>query len=321
MAKERDISVDILKFAAALLIVNSHMGFLYVYGKWLATGGAIGDALFFFCSGYTLFLGRMRRFDNWYKRRIGRIYPAVFAWAIVTAFLFGRHAGMKDTILHGGGWFVTCIMVYYVIIYFIRKFFMNRLWTVFGVCALGCVVLYFLYFSTSEVIYSSTFRLFFFFLFMLLGSIIGRPVGERKFNLRLDLPMLVVSTVAFYGLQYAALRYVSHTWLQLLSIAVLMAVTYYAWRVCNSDVLRRAYQSKRLGFAIKFIGGLCLEMYIVQHALITDKMNFLFPLNILLMLVIVIAVAYLLRCCANVFSQVFAEGDMNWKEVFKLTTY
>lgn len=40
-----------------------------LYGDFndLATGGAIGDVLFFFCSGYTLFLGRMGRFDNWYK--------------------------------------------------------------------------------------------------------------------------------------------------------------------------------------------------------------------------------------------------------------
>ena len=53
-----------------------------LYGKYnaLATGGAIGDVLFFFCSGFTLFLGKMGRFDNWYKRRINRIYPTVFAW-------------------------------------------------------------------------------------------------------------------------------------------------------------------------------------------------------------------------------------------------
>ena len=44
----------------------------------LATGGAIGDVLFLFVSGYTLFLGNMDlKFDNWYKRRINRIYPTL----------------------------------------------------------------------------------------------------------------------------------------------------------------------------------------------------------------------------------------------------
>lgn len=55
--KQRDISIDILKFIAVLAITNSHMDLLYgKYGA-LATGGAIGDVLFFFASGFTLFLG------------------------------------------------------------------------------------------------------------------------------------------------------------------------------------------------------------------------------------------------------------------------
>lgn len=108
--KERNIGIDILKFFAALLITNSHMELLYGKYSAFATGGAIGDVLFFFCSGFTLFLGRMGRFDNWYKRRINRIYPTVFAWAILSAFFFNQHQSMDYTIIHGGGWFVTCII-------------------------------------------------------------------------------------------------------------------------------------------------------------------------------------------------------------------
>ena len=46
--KTRNHTIDILKFLAAILITNSHMDVLYP-GKFsvLATGGAIGDALFF----------------------------------------------------------------------------------------------------------------------------------------------------------------------------------------------------------------------------------------------------------------------------------
>lgn len=103
MNKTRDISIDILKCIAAIVITNSHMELLYGKYSVLATGGAIGDVLFFFCSGFTLFLGKMGRFDNWYKRRINRIYPTVFAWAIMGAFIFGYHYDMKHTIIHGGG--------------------------------------------------------------------------------------------------------------------------------------------------------------------------------------------------------------------------
>ena len=49
-----NISIDILKFIAAILITNSHMEILYVDPfKSIATGGSIGNGLFFFCSGFT----------------------------------------------------------------------------------------------------------------------------------------------------------------------------------------------------------------------------------------------------------------------------
>ena len=39
MAKQRDISIDILKFFAVLLITNSHMGLLYGKYSILSSGG------------------------------------------------------------------------------------------------------------------------------------------------------------------------------------------------------------------------------------------------------------------------------------------
>ena len=55
--KQRDLSIDILKFIAVIVITNSHMELLYGKYSVLATGGAIGDVLFFFASGFTLFMG------------------------------------------------------------------------------------------------------------------------------------------------------------------------------------------------------------------------------------------------------------------------
>ena len=83
MTKERDYSIDIIKFLAVFFIINSHADIAYPHYKILATGGAIGDELFLFGSGYTLFLGQMRDFGNYYKRRINRIYPSSFACLVV----------------------------------------------------------------------------------------------------------------------------------------------------------------------------------------------------------------------------------------------
>lgn len=127
LVRNRDISIDIMKCLAVILVMNSHMDLLYGKYSALATGGAIGDVLFFFASGYTILLGRGGNFSNWYKRRIKRIYPTVFAMAIISAFFMGGKENMQYVILHGGGWFVTCIMIYYVIFWFAKRFFINHL--------------------------------------------------------------------------------------------------------------------------------------------------------------------------------------------------
>ena len=118
---ERDYSIDILKFLAVFLIINSHMDALYVKYDMLATGGAIGDVLFLFASGYTLLLSKRNlRFDNWYKRRINRIYPSVFVCVVMGAMFVGKFS-MSLSALWGGE-FIVAIMVYYILIFGIKKY-------------------------------------------------------------------------------------------------------------------------------------------------------------------------------------------------------
>lgn len=99
--KKRDYSIDILKFFAVFLIINSHMDICYPRFSILATGGAIGDCLFLFASGYTLFWKQPTRFDNWYKRRINRIYPSVIMCALVGALV--TWSSIIPVLKFGGG--------------------------------------------------------------------------------------------------------------------------------------------------------------------------------------------------------------------------
>ena len=85
--RERDFSIDIIKCLAVFMIVNSHADIAFPQYKIFATGGAIGDALFLFCSGYTIFLGKMRDFGNYYKRRISRIYPSSVGCLVIMMLL------------------------------------------------------------------------------------------------------------------------------------------------------------------------------------------------------------------------------------------
>ena len=46
MLKERDTAIDFVKLIAIFLVINSHMSICYGDYSYLASGGAIGDALF-----------------------------------------------------------------------------------------------------------------------------------------------------------------------------------------------------------------------------------------------------------------------------------
>lgn len=316
---KRNIAIDVMKFLAALLITNSHMGIMYTKFSSLATGGSIGDALFFFCSGFTLFLGQERRFDNWYKRRISRIYPTVIAWAIVTSFFINESYSVNDCITKGGGWFIPCIMVYYIIIYFVRKLFKTKLWLAFVLASAFTLFYYYLSGNYHDIsIYGETgFRLVFFFLYMLLGAIVGQ--NYQNIKMRKPAIWLFVSLVLFNALLLIRGRFdiLIASFINIISLIVLFVICISLYACCNTKVVKKIYESK-FGLVIQFIGGLCLEIYIVQHAIITSRFNSIFPLNLIIVFIGIVLSAYVVKCLSRLFLQTFQKDDYNWKEILKL---
>lgn len=321
--RQRNPSIDILKFFAALLITNSHMGMLYPDSlARLSTGGAIGDVLFFFCSGFTLFLGRGGNFFNWYKRRINRIYPTVLMWAAIMAFMFDTRLGMDFIILHGGGWFVSCIMIYYVLLYFVRRYFVDRLKWVLGAACIVVLGWYLTEDSSTIFMYGETyFKWCHYFLFMLVGAICGLRMKEQSIARRStnrNLIILFASLALFYGLQLVGNKYVMVAHLQILTLLPLMAITLCMYRLCNASGLIRFYNRKWVRRIMYSVSALCLEIYVCQGFVFNTSWNHLFPLNILINFILVIALAYCIKVASNWFSQTFRDEDYDWKKMVKL---
>lgn len=334
--RERDISIDLLKFLAVLFITNSHFGALYPERlSMLATGGAIGDVLFFFCSGYTLFLGRSERFDNWYKRRINRIYPTVFAWAIIAAFCFGMNTDMRTVVLHGGGWFVSCIMIYYVLLYPIRNYATTRRrWLFVLTACLSVILLWYVGFYPDKLsisIYGETyFKWGFYFLFMLMGAMVGQFGSPVDQGWKKPFCMTIIYVSLFYGFMIFAARFDDIARFQVLTLLPLAGIVYHMWRFMRTPCMDRIYRNRIGGVLVKTIGGLCLEVYICQGVLLSGYSHVMpqsetlrsiqgfFPLNIVLMLCCILVLAYVLRCCARIFSQTFGSENYNWSKVFEV---
>ena len=320
---QRDYSIDILKCLAALIITWSH--FEKPLGDYsiLATGGAFGDALFFFCSGYTLFLGRkVNGFFNWYKNRIDRIYPTVFAWALIKSILFCNTSdNMLEVIMYGGGFFVSCIMIFYIFFFFIKKYASNHLYFVLLISTIATCTSFFLIDSTNvALLYKWQWSMF--LSVMLLGGIIGK---QRREELSQDIKpvgfkpvvALIISIIAYYSLMFIEQRY-ELPMMRMFTILPLMAFAYLLHKLCTGGFAYRMYINKYSHLFLMSIGSLCLEIYLVQPRILTDNFNDLFPFNLLLMYAFIFIAAYLLRCVARIWMQTFNDDRYEWNAVFKL---
>lgn len=318
MKQEKIIHIEILKFIAIFFILNGHMSEMYPSSLSLfATGGTIGDALFFFCSGYTLFLGRFDKFANWYARRIRRIYPSVIAWAILSYTLLGMEYNIADIFVRGTNrWFISCIMIYYMIFYIIRKYTLNIKCPIIVSVSLP-LCYYFTLNSDSFFMYrGGYFRYTYWFVFMLVGAYIGSgKLKYKKRNTMFDVLMLFICILFHYGFSFGAIKSTTISHFQIVSLIPLMGVVIYLYKISKRITY---YLHSNITKYICFISGLCLETYLVQYSFFTDRWNNLFPLNILIVIIIILIVAYITKCLGKMFAQIFNGDDINWKNMFTI---
>lgn len=72
---------------------------------------------------------------------------------------------------------------------------------------------------------------------------------------------------------------------QMVSLIPLLLAIYLFFMFCSCEKITKVFDKALCGNVVYFISALTLEIYLVQYALFTDRMNFMFPLNIPIMYV------------------------------------
>ena len=315
-SKPRDTAIDFMKFLALFLVLNSHMGVCYPRCQFLATGGAIGDALFFFISGFTLFIGSCgARFDEWYKRRIKRIYPSLLAVALIGALVFGRDDSFLDIIIAKRYWFIQCIFVLYPLLFLAKKLVFRH--------DLLLIVLTVVVMSAYPFIHAGKglfwgggyYRWSVMLLFMLLGAILGKERERvRQINIWFAFALTLLCVVAWYGAVYIF----GDSFMQVVSIIPMMGIAVFTYCIGRSKPFEYLMHSKHAGPVIISIGSLCLESYLIQKMIITSDWNSIFPWNIPLIMVLVLISSFIAKVISNLIGQIFDSSPLNWKGLFRL---
>lgn len=213
-------------------------------------------------------------------------------------------------------------MIYYAFLWFIRKYAINHLKFVFGIVALISLIVYIFWFPYKYEVsergmygISTLYRWIPYFGFMLLGAYIGLNRTKLEYNGIGDFIKLMICLVIFYGIQFASMLYRPIAPIQIVTLIPLMGVIVYMYKWCNNSFFHKIYHNKYGYPLIMFVSGLCLESYLIQFAFFTSSMNWLWPLNIVLVMILILICSYIVRCAARLFVQIFRTEDIDWKAI------
>jgi len=303
-------STSFLRFIAIILIVNSHLDRLYPLSQ-LATGGAIGNALFFMLSGYGIVLSEQhqtRTFFLWYRRRIARIYPSLILAVLFLFILPGaawRHWSAGDYVQYfiwpTPYWFISALMIFYVVFFILMK--QRR--PEFFLIGIGVLAIPYLFFYVTTVDLSrysiegpGYFKWVFYLQVMFLGGYMAsKRIRFIKTNLVRDGLALLGCIAGYYGILLLVSRGYGGQF-QAATHLLMFPILFLFLKVSSSEfVTNRLMTAKYAGATISLVATLTLEIYLVHPSVYNQPAlsNILFPFNIIVFWIPVIILSFTLN--------------------------
>ena len=308
-----------LRFLAISIIVNSHLYPFYPIPEF-ATGGMIGNSIFFMLSSYGLYASEQknpRGFTEWYARRIKRIYPSVWITVIliILPYRFIQNSlKLEDTLNYLGMffyppfWFLKALMIYYFFLFFVIKEKGN---TRIGIIVLLFLVLYLIYYATGLDLqqFSLTefpFRLLFYVFVVLFGVMLSKVDNRINYSGVMDFIGLFFCILIFYFHKFLMTkRFLME--LQIIQHIAILPMVFFMIKIARSKmVIEKIMTTRLIAPAITAIAGLSLEIYIVHVSIRPLFIDFdlVYPINILLFVSTSILVAALFKRLALKISDV-----------------
>lgn len=298
---------NFLRFVAILLIINSHLEAYYPW-RYLATGGAMGNALFFALSSFGLFLSERknpRPFTEWYTNRIKRIYPAIWIVLIILTLPYKLYMNAIDSnnvldylgyFFYPPFWFLQVLMIYYVFIFPILKRYSPRLIHCLQITL--CVLYAFVYLnyidlSSWSIEDNIILKCTFYFMIFLFGVFLADRQDKIRYAGLQDWFLLFLSVFLIYGHKFLMLKNTTFS-VQFIQQFLLFPFIYYFFKVSRSGFIQnhimRIPITSRM---IHYISDMTLELYLVHlYVLIFMlKLKLLFPINIILLLIVTFVIS------------------------------
>lgn len=187
------------------------------------------------------------------------------------------------------------------------------------ICSFAIVLVsYFFVLNLNEsVMYAAVpYMRIYYFLFMLLGAITAIHTTKKVSSIKAA-ALAITGLILYYACMWVYKIDPFFCKFQIVSLFPLLFAIYWIYQFCNTEAISRILE-KKPGRMIYFISSLTLEVYMVQYALFTDTLNWIFPLNIIFLYLAIILAAYILKCASHIFSQIFNKEPVVYKDIYQV---
>lgn len=306
----RFVYIDILKIIGICLVLNSHLDSIYPVAQ-LATGGALGNALFFICAGFC-FQSKGKKFTGWFLKKLVRLYVPVYIITLVTTWphpVTSVSQAVTTYIWPTGYWFIGAIVLFYLLLYVLEKYDFEKK---MGICFLFLLLLYAVYYifllDTSSYVIEANglqsidgcFKLIYYFGIMLLGKYMRQCKLDKIKGSKRHLIIATSSVLIFYlikilerkSLLFMHFQFAEHIFVILFAVSLLS--------YCINSTWLNTIQSKKTTWLIRKLSSVSLNVYLVQFAVIGFcSKQFSFPLSWFAIVVITFIGAFLLQMVSS----------------------
>ena len=295
--------IDLMKCLGVFLIINSHFDSIYPI-RAFATGGALGNSLFFAASG---FLIRNKKKDiKFFLRFAMRLYIPLW---IITLLCGINHdkSYLYQLVWPTNYWFIGAIVLFYVLYTILEKYnIFNHIFLFLTVIIVVYFSVYIFLLDTSEWIVetpgltdlNSGFKLIYYFAIMVFAGY----VKECSFDSRAVLVskiICILSVIIMYISKAIMWKYSFFMHFQFISQLCTFVFGISFLIICKSSKNLKCIKSK----LINYISNISLECYLTQFLIISLVYSIKFPFNFVLAVVGIIVSAAVLKKVVNTLIQ------------------
>lgn len=296
-------ALNLLKVLAICLVFNSHCSQLYP-NPVMATGGALGNSLFFILSGYFLTI-RGDDFFPWIKRRFLQLYPGMWIVSIINAVVLNySFPSWKEAIslyiFPTGYWFVGGLLLFNIVIWFLEKY---KVFDRFGLYSLFMLVLYIVcyIFFIDKTVWSVEDRNFFRMIYYFYIYSLGYCLKTEKVRIGLKAPSALIGAIIGFlgniGWKFVMVKVpiMMATQFMCQVFCIVFAVSILIWGL-NIEAAYCRRIPGRFQRYVDFWSRYSLEIYFAQRiAQRKVALGIIFPLNMVVAIIFTMVYALLIK--------------------------